>query len=378
MKVLGFFSRLWRWIQPLPEGTGAEADPAAGAPPPVAKQEAREPSAAEAADGDLDVALDAVFTDGNVPSQGPAVTEASSQDRSDNRKLYADIAANFSRPIKDFILELKQGSATKEWIDVCRPVVASLLDAATSMELQELSACLDAFGQALAEARTDDGPTPRNVRRERILSLYDKLVQIQPDAFTIDEVGSQRESIIVHSLLRQIPEVGYVTIEKLYRVGLTSRETLLQARDQDLVSLAGIPLALSKRICDEVQAHQRQSEGLSPDALKEARRARLVGLVPRLRRHHEAFKQACDEVNVDRKLAGTKRDARRKRRDCALEVEVLLAEMGEVALVRRIQALAFERRIEQLEEYAASLPASKGKSVAPQADAELSPTTVGK
>ena len=63
--------------------------------------------------------------------------------------------------------------------------------------------------------------------------------------------------------------------------------------------------------------------------------------------------------------------------DCALEIDLLLAEMGEVDLVREIQALAFGQRIKRLERYLASPAAAPANATSNDEDREMSPTIAG-
>jgi len=319
----------------------------------------------EDAGDEFDSAFEAVFSDAGDAGSVSGDSGPNAHDRAQNRELFAGIAANHLRPLKDFMFELETGSAPKEWIEVCRPVIASLNEAADSMELVEIAKFLKSLDHELEQAQEDRGPWPSTTWNERLLFLYGKLVELEPDAFGVEEGDRHRESIIIPSLLRQIPALGYVTLEKLYRVGLTSRATLFQASAKDLVSTAGIPAELSTRIHAELQSYRERTEGADSEKLVANGRKRLLEQVPALRRHHEGFKKACDAAGVDRDVTAQKRDLRLKRRYCSLEIEVILVEMGEVSLVQAIQALAFEQRIKKLERYLA-LP------VKPPVDAELS------
>ena len=70
-------------------------------------------------------------------------------DQVQNEELYAGIAANYARPVKDFMYELEAGTAPKEWIEVCRPVMATLFDAAESMELWKISQLIQSLEMGL-------------------------------------------------------------------------------------------------------------------------------------------------------------------------------------------------------------------------------------
>jgi hypothetical protein len=372
MSLSSIFSRIWRLISPpWPESVEALGDE-----PDAAPAEQVPASKGNSVD-ELDFAFEAVFSktggcDGSSADEGP-----NEHDLAQNQELFAGIAANHLRPIKDFVFELETGTAPKEWIEVCRPVIASLDEAAGSMNLAEIASLLKALDKELEAALSDQGPWPSTAWNDRILFVYSKLVALEPDAFAVDDSDRRRESIIIHSLLRQIPEVGYVTLEKLYRVGLTSRETLFQANAKELVSTAGIPKEISARICDEVRSYKERIDGADQESLAENARKRLLEQVPALRRHHEELKSAFEAASVDRGLSARKRDLRLKRRFCALEIEVILAEMGELSLVREIQALAFEQRIKKLEQYLALPDEIVADADVSDVDRKPSPTVAG-
>ena len=81
---------------------------------------------------------------------------------------------------------------------------------------------------------------------------------------------------------------------------------------------------------------------------------RLSDLVATLRHQHEGFERASAEEWSNPTLATEKRKFRQNRQACVLQINVVLAEMGELDLVNEIQKLSFERRIQRLEEYLAS------------------------
>jgi hypothetical protein len=379
MSFSKFFSKLCQVFLPARsdgDGSGSEAATAANLSVPGKAGPAR------ALDDDFESAFDAVFgeaeSDGSSAGaeDGKGRLEQSRLDREQNQELFAGIAANHARPVKDFMFELEAGSAPKEWIEVCRPILASLIDAAESMELWKIAKIITSLDKELKEAQKDHGPWPSKSWSERILFLYSKLVELHPDAFVVDEADRRRESIIIHSLLRQIPGVGYVTLEKLYRVGLTSRETLFHAGPRDLVTTAGIPEELSGLICLEVQAYRDRTEGASPEELQKRGMQRLRERVPELRSQHDAFLEACDAVDTKGRLARIKRAARARRRELVLEIDLLLAEMGQVELVRELQSNTFGQRIQRLEQLLASPTEAPAKSVSDDGNRETSPTTV--
>jgi hypothetical protein len=348
---------LWPSREPLPLPVHAEAPDRVRTDPsvPLAPTPGPPAAATSVEHGDeLQDALDAAFESLSIlgDDTGPGQSEHP-DDAIAARDLFAEIAGHHWRPVKNFIFELKRGTTTKEWIEISRPVLSSILSAAESIAIPEVSRCLEDLDESLAMAQQDERHDVSGESRELILSIYEELAQLLPDAFAVGEEGHRREAIIMHSLLRQVPGIGYVTLCKLYEAGLASLDALFLATPSEMCDTTGVSLTLCQRICDKIQEHRSRSESTSPEQLREGDRRRLAQLVSEMRRHHETFKTACEADHPDESIAAQKRNSRSKRQACALEINVMLAEMGEVGMVEQLEKLAFEQRVLQLEEHLA-------------------------
>ncbi|MCS6885755.1 MAG: hypothetical protein RMM17_05305 [Acidobacteriota bacterium] len=303
---------------------------------------------------DFDEAFDAAFNR-NFPSEVLSTPASGAgevkHDEAAIQDLFANIAANYAKPVKNFVFELKRGTATKEWIDICRPALRSISRAAESMELKAAAKKMVDFDEALSLAQASEDRVLGGDIRDLILSSYDELIEVLPQTFTIGEEEQQREGIIINSLLKQIPDLGRVTFEKLYGAGLTSLDTLFLAKKEDLAAATGIPLWLCERICNKFQEYREELEGTPRDVAQSGYRNRLIELVAELKRQHEGFERASAEEWANPALAHEKRKFRQNRQACVLQINVVLAEMGELDLVNELQKLSFDRRIQRLEEY---------------------------
>lgn len=310
-------------------------------------------------DADFEQDLDAVFASLENQNTAPAITESSeedynSQDQQIVEQLFADIAANYARPIKNFMFELKRGTATKDWVEICRPAMQGITRAAEGMGLRQAAQRMMDFEAALSLAQQNEQRVLAGEVRDLLMWCYEDLVTVMPQAFVVGEEEQLREGIIINSLLAQIPDVGRVTIEKLYRAGLTSLDTLYLARREELAVATGIAIELSERICAKFQAYRAGLEASSRDVKDVGQRNRLSEFVAELKRQHEGYLRASE----DPKATIEKRDFREQRQACVLWINVLLAEVGEVDLVNELQKMSFERRIQRLEEYLDGNPAS--------------------
>lgn len=323
---------------------------------------AAEQSWAPLFDTDLDQDLDDIFeslvSQNASPEPQSASEERFADDHSTVETLFADIAANYARPVKNFIFELKRGTATREWVEICRPAMHGITRAAEGMGLSQAAKRMVDFEAALSLAQGSQERVLSGQIRDLLLWCYEDLIKVMPQAFVVREEEQQREGIIINSLLKQIPDVGRVTVEKLYRAGLTSLDTLYLAKEDDLAVAAGIPSSLAERICSKFQAYRTGLENNPRDPADLGQRARLTEMLAELRRQHEGFQLASENELSDPALASEKRDRRQQRQSCALWINVLLSEVGELDLVNELEKLSFERRIQRLEEYLASLPAA--------------------
>jgi hypothetical protein len=182
-----------------------------------------------------------------------------------------------------------------------------------------------------------------------LILSYSELVRLMPQAFTLDAERDQRESIIIHSLLLQIPDVRKLTVDKIYAAGLTTLDVIFLAKPEDLGATAGIPDWLSEKIVDKFQAYRREIQAVAPDASRSAERAKLATLISDLRAQQEGYERASNDWTED--AAEEKKRLRQARQDTLLQINVVLAQLGEVDLIHELEKLPFERRIERLNTY---------------------------
>jgi hypothetical protein len=309
---------------------------------------------------DFDEDLDNVFA--SLEKQGTpsdAHAEMRADDQAIIEDLFADIAANYARPIKNFVFELKRGTATKDWVEICRPAMQGIMRSAKGMGLGVAAQRMMDFEAALSLAHKSEQRILGSELRHLLLWCYEDLVKVMPQTFVIGEEEQQREGIIINSLLKQIPDVGLITIEKLYRAGLTSLDALYLAKKDDLAIATGISSELSEVICLKFKAYRLGLASNNRDVGDLRQKSRLAKMVDELRMQHEAFVHASRNVWSNPSLSSAKREFRQQRQSCVLWINVLLAEIGELELVNELQKMSFERRIERLEEYISS-PSATG------------------
>jgi Helix-hairpin-helix domain len=277
---------------------------------------------------------------------GPPLAES---DLADVRELFAQLAAKHMRQVRDFMIDLKWGEAPHSWIALSEPAVRSLRGAAERLGLAELCESLDGFGAALDVAQKVTSTTVTGEHRDRLLDTYAKLVEVMPQAFALDLDRTQRESVIVHSLLLQIPGVGKLVVDKLYAAGLQSLDTLFSATAADIVQTTGIAQSLADRVVGRFQLYRKELHAAQPDATRAQERSRLDVLVKRLRHQHEGFEKLTESWAPG--AAGEKKTLRQSREATLLDCNVVLARLGEVDRLHEIEKMPFGKKVDALEVY---------------------------
>jgi hypothetical protein len=282
-------------------------------------------------------------------SQRPGASEGhlSGVGLSDVRELFAELAANHMRQVRDFMIDVTWSEATRDWASVCEPALRSLRRAADKLELKELCAALDNYYAALEMVLESSERVIAGASRDMLVDSYSKLLEIMPQAFALETDRTQREAVIVQSLLLQVPEVRKVTIDKLYAAGLTSLDVMFAARADDIAATTGIPLRLAERIVDKVQAYRKDIANVVPDAARSGERELLTSLARELKRQHAEYEQAAAAWSED--AAAKKRYLRQARDETLLRIKVLLARLGEVERLSKLERLPFEKKIENIE-----------------------------
>lgn len=302
--------------------------------------------------GDVLDAIDAGF-DGLMDGSSNVHVEApSSADMQAVQELFANIAATHMRPVRDFMIELAIGDPPKEWVDVVAPAVASLRRSAEGMGLGELCTQIDAYKVVLDQVREEHTLTISEDQKKALAAAYDKLAEVMPEAFRLDEERDRREPIIVQSLLRQVPEVRKVALDKLYAAGLTSLDMYYVAKPYDIAQAAGLHQVLAERIVERFAKYRDEVAHSTPDAVRSSELVQLEDLAERLASQTEEFEGASRSASKD--AGAIKRRLRGERMSTVLEINLVLARIGAVDLVKELERMAFQAKVEAVRKFIAA------------------------
>jgi hypothetical protein len=347
-----------------PAGSAASAlgaVPPIGAPPSArTRPEAPDPmmevgeseslwDSVEALIDDVDAGFGAIVEGGphTVRDGASSPARSPSGGMSNARELFLELATTHVRHVRDFMIDVKDGQATAEWLTLCEPAMQSVRKMAEQLELKELVAALDGYLAALAAAAGLSGLAVSEEARKYLIAAYEPLIALLPAAFALDAVKSKREGIIVQSLLRQIPSVGKVTVDKLFSSGLSSLDALFSARPDEIAQTTGIDHDIAERITDRFARYKKELQSTTLDDERSGERTRLVELTGELERHQRAYELA--EKDDD---GAAKRKGRKARESTWLEIKVLLARLGEVDRVAAIDKMQYARRVAELKKLA--------------------------
>jgi DNA repair protein RadA len=333
-------------ISPKPE------EAAAGEVPKLEVSEVDIEGLLDGLDDSVDALLDDIDAgfDRIVESPGSARDVALSEgEAKEVQELFTQIAAGHMRPVRDFMIELGLGEPPREWIDLVTPAVSSLGKSAEGMGLSELRAATDVFLDALRGVAESREPRITAEQRKDLTEAFELLAGELPGAFDLTEERDRREPIIVQSLLRQVPDVRKVALDKLYAAGLTSLEMYYAAQPYDVSQAAGLSEELAARIVKRFVQYRRETSVGTPDLERTHEHKKLAVLVARLSQQNDAFESASKAWSKN--AVRDKKRLRKERNETVLELNVLLARLGEVDLVSRMEKLAFQAKIDALRAY---------------------------
>jgi len=324
---------------------------------PTAQASAGQPNPLEQASlASLDDAIDAAM-DGLVAPKGQtSATASANSNASDERALaetFAAVAQVHAQPLREFMFQLELGRMPREWSLASRPILKPLMDAAQQIGLLELLGALGAFDAALERAASDASPFIADKAAQSLKLAYQGLCRQLPDAFTPAAGSDGRRLVFLESLLLQIPELHRRTLTKLYAAGLSSLAQLSQARPDELSAVAGIELPLAKRMVEHVQRFEAERARVNPNDMKSQALERLRALLERLLQLQADFEQADIEESPDKK-----RVARRGREAALLELDLVLAEIGEVKVIEDLKRVPVQIKIRRVATYLDQLQAS--------------------
>ena len=279
-------------------------------------------------------------------TQAPPTTGVSTPaDLAAVRGVFNDVAAVHVAQVRDVMLELRYGDAEPAWMESTKPALKSLRTMAAQMDLTDLCAALDEFCAAVETALARRAPMDD---KTELLRLYQRLVELIPQAFELDGERDRREPLIIEALLFQIEGVERPIIDKLFAVGLNRLDTLIRANVNDLAAVSGIRREVATAIVDQMRSYRSGKSVLSaPDPATERRQ--LHDLLIMLSLQNDDFNRVATEWTDAARAS--KRDLRKQREHTYQKIKLSLARLGERDQLASLERQSFVQRIAALDRY---------------------------
>ncbi|MEO8702324.1 MAG: hypothetical protein ABI867_19925 [Kofleriaceae bacterium] len=286
--------------------------------------------------------------------QTPTAGISTKEDLDAVRGVFNEVAAVHVAQVRDVMLELRYGDAEAGWIESTKPALKSLRAMAAQLDLTELCEALDTFCVAVEDAIAK---RMNEAGKAALLTRYQRLVELIPQAFELDGERDRREPIIIEALLFQIDGVERPIVDKLFGVGLNRLEALLKANVDEIVVVAGIRQEVAVAIVGQLKAYRSSAQSVlaAPDPGSERRQ--LHDLLITLSIQNDDFNRARGEWTEGAKTR--KRDCRKQREQTYQRIKVTLARLGERDQLARLERLSFEERISSLDRYLTAATATR-------------------
>ena len=283
------------------------------------------------------------INDTHVPPTSGVSTTA---DLAAVRGVFNDVAAVHMAQVRDVMLELRYGDAEPAWMESTKPALKSLRTMAAQMDLNDLCVALDEFCAAVETAIARRTPIDH---KAELLRLYQRLVELIPQAFELDGERDRREPIIIEALLFQIDGVERPIVDKLFSVGLSRFETLIRANVDELVAVSGIRREVATAIVDQLRTYRTGAQAVlsAPDPMTERRQ--LHDLLIILSLQHDDFCRASSGWTDEARAS--KRGLRKQREQTYQRIKLSLARLGEREQLASLERLPFGERIATLDRY---------------------------
>jgi hypothetical protein len=307
-------------------------------------------------EGEISESFNRVFFDlGGDPKLGAAAAAGISTDSdlAAVRDVFNDIAVVHVSQVRDVMLELRFGDADPAWLESTKPALRSLRAMAEQMELAELCGALDLFCQTVDAAVANRARISED-DKALLLSRYQSLSDLIPQAFELDAERDRREPIIVEALLYQIDGVEKPVIDRLFAVGLNRLDSLLRANIEDLVMMAGVRQEVAEAIVDQFRTYRATADAAVSTRDPAAERRSLGDLVIMLSILQDDFQRAADDWSPDAQKR--KRALRKEREQTFQRIRVSLVRLGDRDQLAKLERLPFHERIVALERYVANQP----------------------
>jgi hypothetical protein len=278
--------------------------------------------------------------------EGAPEQATSDGDQQAFRDTFAIIAKLHISPLRELMYHLSVGCTPRAWVMQTRPVLSPLFDAARQTGQADLLDALSELDTALELAEAENAALVGPVSRGAIQQAYARLGKHLPDTFGLPRSSDGKRLMVMEALLLQVPNVHRRVLTKLYAAGIGSIQQLLQGSADELARAAGLDRQLATSIVEHVARFTRERSGLDHARLRSRVIEQMRGLVGRLSQLQSEFERAESAGNQVRKKA-----VRRARDGAVLELQRLVAELGEIELLEELKRSSVRAKVVLMQNY---------------------------
>lgn len=247
--------------------------------------------------------------------------------------------------VAHFAVEVSLNLAVADWLSPVSAATEEMLALARSRSRDEWVQPLRQLDRLLA-----DKPVGGEKWRQQILQSIADLGTIASLPFDVVAQKKAREGLVVEQLLATIPGVDSSAIQKIQARGLAQLEFWQNPERSRLSPLfSEVPEWVADAEVVFQQYTSRRAENWLAAVLL-GKQAAIGKQLEALRQSAESFQAACDEDDSKKR-----RVTRRKRQEQASQVILLLAQFGEVDILREIEHSSVQIKIERLGQWLSDL-----------------------
>lgn len=252
-----------------------------------------------------------------------------------------------------FAVELAMNQSVGAWLPRVSDALGELISVARVHNRDEWVKPLRAMSQLLGNNQADElGPIGKN--RTPMVEALAELEAVAPLPFKVDEQCRACEGLIVEQVLAEVPGVDSSTIQKIQRKKLDKLEFWQNLNSSELSKhFSQQPDWFDAAQEGFLRYSQRRSEQWL-SAVIMGKKAAIGQQLNALSSAGEAFQAACDDDDSARR-----RETRRKRQEQANAAILLLAEFGEVDILREVEHSSVQMKIERLGQWLSDLKSAR-------------------
>jgi hypothetical protein len=312
-------------------------------------------ASAKAGEGSPAVAV--VYDDDGAPPTAVTAADEEKEDTSPglgHTPSRHDPALRFALPERDlnllleFVLDLGLGLASPAWLEPVSGAIVRLRVAAVKLQRMALDKALAQLGTEL-----EDPNALSDERKSRILQQFLLVDLALPGPIDVAGKRLLRERLIVEQLLGELALSNPLLTQRVRDEGVVSLERLARFDAAQLASKLGVPVGDAEQIVSTFQAYLLTRSRRGPELVLLGTARAVEQRLSSLEASARDFDRACDTESSE-----ARRRARRQRQTEVAQLNLLLAECGEAAILGELERCSVQGKIERVRRWLNELPAN--------------------